>query len=632
MAEKEGIDNNDSKKPEFSSLEELDLDDQIEIILPEKDTVETLEVVPEEVVSEEAENGPSQVVVPEEAVREEAENGPSQEVVPEEVVSEEAENGPSQEAVLEEVVGEDAKNGSGQSDSEIFKEIKLPSNSDDGESERTPNDIGAENSLPTADEQKDGQSDPSKIDEPYFLGVDGEKSHDEPPKVQGLHSGNEGEKSQEDGKSDIKSKEDIEPAENQKDSNDINRDSAKFAEKFKAKTIIGNWSLTQIIIGLTLLLMSFAGGVICMNPALLGYKKETEPVSLKTKEPPLRVVPVSKQVEPTKPLTKNDIYLAKIREAGLLRDELLAKEEEIYQLKQYYQDGITDLTAQINHELQEGDIVSYTEALKNRRIELNLRTIQRRRFYIERLEEPIRWIKQGREELLYLKRKAEFDLNLIDIAGGIDMDRHMRHIDAAIQKYRPSAEKLVIRREHADPTPLETVWGQQIKGQKKKTDQRLPNGMDKEITKEICSGNYDRTAELTSMSAVTARCLAKKPGSDLFLNGLTALSPTAAENLFQWPGSWICINGIKELSPAAAQHLFKWEGSWISLNGLTEFAPELAAYLMEWEGNQLELMGLRYNKRNADQKTLKYLALWEAMGGKLFIADDVRQEIERVMM
>ena len=53
---------------------------------------------------------------------------------------------------------------------------------------------------------------------------------------------------------------------------------------------------------------------------------------------------------------------------------------------------------------------------------------------------------------------------------------------------------------------------------------------------------------------------------------------------------------------------------------------------MEWEGNQLELMGLRYEKIKADQKALKYLALWEAMGGKLFVAEEVRKEIKRVMM
>jgi hypothetical protein len=596
MTDKEGIDNNDSKKSEFSSLEEFELDDQIEIISPEKDTVEPLEVGSEEVVIEEAENGTSQQVVP------------------------------------EAVGSEDTENASAQSDSDIFKEINLPSNSDDGESTHRPKDQAAENFLPKADGQKDEQSDPDNIDEPYFLEVDGKESHDEPPKEQGPHSVNDAKADQENNKSDIKSQKDLEPAQTQKDRIDKNGDSVKLSKKSKSKTIFGNWSINQIIMGLTLILLSFATGVICKDPTLLGFKKEAEPVTLKTREPSLAVVTASKQVESAEPLSKNDTYLAKIREAGLLRGELQSKKEEIYQLKQYYRNGISDLTAQINRELQESNITTYTEALKNRRIELNLRTIQRRRFYIQRLQEPIRWIKQGREELLYLIRKAEFDLNLIDIASGIDMARHMRHIDAAIQKYRPSADKLAVLREHANPTPLETIWDQQIKGQIKSNDQSLTYGLDLEITEEICSGNYERTAELTSISAVTARCLSQKPGSDLFLNGLTALSPTAAEHLIQWRGSWMCINGIKKLSPAAAQHLFKWKGNWISLNGLTEFAPELATYLMEWEGNQLELMGLGDNIKNVDPKTLKYLALWQAMGGKLFVADDLRQEIERVTM
>ena len=242
--------------------------------------------------------------------------------------------------------------------------------------------------------------------------------------------------------------------------------------------------------------------------------------------------------------------------------------------------------------------------------------------------QALAWLKQGREELLYLQRKAEFDLQLIDIAGGIDMDRHMRHIDAAIEKYRLSAEILAVDRENTELPPLAAIWDQI----KNKAGKVLPNNADEEIMKEICSENYERTTELTRMSAAAAQCLSKMNGSDLFLNGLTSLSPAAAEYLFQWRGSWICINGVKELSPAAAQYLFKWKGSWISLNGLAEFPPELATYLMEWEGKQIELMGLRYNKRNADQKALKYLALWETMGGKLFVSDDVRKEIERVMM
>ena len=491
MAEKEGIDLNDSKPSEVSPLEELDLNDQIEILPVEKDTVELLEVMQEE------------------------------------------------------VAGEEAENESGKPDSDTFHELEVLSSPDDGESELPPKQTAA--------------------------------------------------------------------------------------EKSRSRIVFRKPSGTQITVGLTSLVLFIVGAVIYATPSLIGFKREAQPAPLKATEPTPPVQTVQKQVESAKPLSKSEIYLIKVKEADLFRDELLEKKEEIHQLKHHYQNGIADLEELINRELQKEGITSYTEALKNRRIELSLRTIQRRRSYIHGLEKPTRWIEQGSEELLYLKRKAEFDLQLVDIAGGIDMDRHMRHIGAAIQKYRLSAEKLAVDRENTDLQPLETIWGQ-IKNQKMKTGKALPNVADEEISKEICAGNYERIAELTGMSASTAQCLSKMNGPDLFLNGLTTLSPAAAKYLFQWRGSWICINGIKELSPATAQYLFKWEGNWISLNGLIEFPPELAAYLMDWEGKQLELMGLGYNKKNTDQKALKYLALWETMGGKLFISDDIRKEIERVMM
>jgi len=585
MAEKEGVDINDSKPSEVSPLEELDLNDQIEIIPVEMDTVEPLEVLQEEVVSEEAESE------------------------------------------------------SDKPDSDTFNEFEVPSSPDDGESELPPKEIEAEKPSETVDEHKDGQSDQDEFEDDDFIGLDdegfdGELSEEKDPSPETLAM-----KIPENGDFGKNPAENNETTEDPNDGTNNKKASRKTAEKSRTRIPFRKPSLTQITIGLTSLVLFIAGAVIYANPSLIGFKRVAQPAPFKTNEPtpsvqtvqtpPLQTV--QNKIESAKPLSKSESYLTKIKDAGLLRDELLEKKEEIYRLKLHYQNGIADLEEQISRELQKEGITSYTEALKNRRIELNLRTIQRRRSYIHGLEKPTRWIEQGGEELLYLKRKAEFDLQLIDIAGGIDMDRHMRHIGAAIQKYQPSAEKLAVERENTDLSPLETIWGQ-MKNQNMKTGKALPNVTDEEITKEICSGNYERTAELTGMSAATAQCLFKKNGPDLFLNGLTTLSPAAAKYLVQWRGSWICINGIKELSPAAAQSLFKWEGNWISLNGLIEFPPELATYLMEWEGNQLELMGLRYNKKNADQKALKYLALWETMGGKLFISDDVRKEIERVMM
>ena len=576
MPEKEGVDINDSKPSEVSPLEELDLNDQIEIIPVEMDTVEPLEVFQEE------------------------------------------------------IIGEEAESESGKPDSETFNEFEVSSNPGDGESGFFPKETEAEKSLETIAEQKDGQSDQDEFDDDDFLGLDDEDFDDESPEEKDSSPEILSMKAPENRDYEENPAENNEMAEDQNDGTNNTKASRKTAEKLRDRILCKKLSHTQITAGLILLVLFIAGAVIYVNPSLIGSKRETQPAPVKAAEPTPPLQTVQNQVESAKPLSKSERYLIKIKDAGLLRDELLEKKEEIRQLKLHYQDGIADLEEQINRELQKEGITSYTEALKNRRIELNLRTIQRRRSYIHGLEKPTRWIKQGGEELLYLIRKAEFDLQLIDIAGGIDMDKHMRHIGAAIQKYRPSAEKLAVERENTDLLPLETIWGE-MKNQKMKTVKGLANVTDEEITKEICSGIYERVAELTGMSAATAQCLSKINGSDLFLNALTTLPPSAAKYLFQWRGNWICINGIKELSPAAAQYLFKWEGHWISLNGLIEFPPELATYLMDWEGKQLELMGLRYNKKNTDQKALKYLALWETMGGKLFISDVVRNELERIM-
>ncbi len=647
MAEKSGIDINDSTEPELSSPEEIELDDQIEISLGEKDAVEPLDVLLEEVASEETvkESGKQDIDTvieaelpsnpddgdPEPPLKE-SENESSSEMADEpnegqpELPLKELETEDSSEAADEQKEGEpelllkesETKNSSETADQQKDEEPDLALQEPESES-----------ISQMADEQKDGQSDLDESDDADFLGLDDEELDDErpekrdtPQEVAALDSP-ENDQSEKTGK-------DHEAAENQIDGNDHTKNSEKSAKRPKAKIANKKPSPTQIAVGLTLLLMCIAVGFFYMNPSFLGFKKEAKPVPLKTVMPSLPVEPVSNPVEPTKTLSKNEIYLAKIKDVGLLRDELLEKKKEIDQLIRHYQNGIADLEEQIKQELHNEAINSYTEGLKNKRIELNLRTIQRRRSYIDGLEKPARWIKQGSEELLFLKRKAEFDLQLIDIASGIDMDRNMRHISAAIQKYQPSAEKLAVDRENTDLPALEKIWGQ-IKDQKKISGKALPNVTDEEIAKEICSGNYERAAELTSISAAGAQCLSSMNGSDLFLNGLTTLSPAAAKYLFQWRGNWVCINGVKELSPAAAQYLFKWEGNWISLNGMNEFPPELATYLMEWEGKQLELMGLRYNKKNTDQKALKYLALWETMGGKLFISDVVRKEIERIM-
>jgi len=385
----------------------------------------------------------------------------------------------------------------------------------------------------------------------------------------------------------------------------------------------------KIIVSIIIIFM-VVGAVIYSRSALFGLKEKPEDAL--SAKPEIKTPAKQTEIQTRKPapLGKNDRYLSKIEDVTRLREELLAKKEEIYRLKLHYRNGIVELKDQLYREMRDANISTFAQALENKRIELGLRTIQRREVYIQELKKPNQWVHSGSEELLFLKRKALLDLQMTDIASGIDLNRHMRYMNAALQKYQPSADKLAVDPPPAELTPIETIWSQ-IRNQQDKNVQTPIGPENEEIIAEICSGNYGRIAKLTAITPKAAKCLARMNGSELFLNGLTQLTPNEAKYLFEWQGNWICLNSVKNLSPAVAKYLFKWDGNWISLNGLTELPPELALYLTEWKGNQLELMGLNYENSILNKRTLKYLALWETMGGKLFVSDDIRNEMARVM-
>jgi hypothetical protein len=370
-----------------------------------------------------------------------------------------------------------------------------------------------------------------------------------------------------------------------------------------------------------------AGVIFYFKPALVSLisaSQSTTPIPSETIEPARGV---DQTVPEPKVPSKQDRYQTKLAEAATLREELLRKREEILDLKLYYQNGINELKKVIIEEARRAQIGSYAHAIKNKRIELHLRIIQRRLAYIHELDKPQHWVEQASEELLFLIRKMQIDLKLKDMANGIDFDNQAEHLNAVIQKYRPNAEKLVMSLKYTENQPLTSIW-HEIESQISQETQIAVAAGEEDISKEICSGNFERVAELNTISEDTARCLSRMNRSDLVLNKLTTLTPTAAKYLFQWQGNWICLNGFKKLSPSVGKYLFQWGGDWISLNGLIEFPPQLAAYLLNWKGQQLELMGL---KSGTTRNSLKQLVLWERSGGKLYVSEDIRKEMQGVI-
>lgn len=311
-----------------------------------------------------------------------------------------------------------------------------------------------------------------------------------------------------------------------------------------------------------------------------------------------------------------------LAQSDRLRQGLADKHAEIRRLRQAYRNGVDELEGELLHTIRGAGGDALAAARRQPRVEFLLLGMQRRQAYAERLERPLSRLREAGEELLYLERRAMVDLQVVAVARGVDLPEHERGIAAAVERFQPMVERLAPDAEDVyPPQPLETIWKRII--EKSKSAAGVHEGRNRTITEEVCGGNLQQLAELTHLSPRGAECLAGSRSAELFLTRLNEIPPAAAQKLSEWPGRWLCLPGLRSLSPEVAQHLFRWPGGWISLNGLNEISAETAAQIPSWQGRQLELMGL---KRAAG---IEHLAAWEGAGGKLFVPEGVRQQIER---
>jgi len=324
----------------------------------------------------------------------------------------------------------------------------------------------------------------------------------------------------------------------------------------------------------------------------------------------------------------------KLEKAARIRNELLKKQEEIRALKDYYRNSIKEVRDEILNEKREKGIATFQQALKNKRIELGLRTVGRRHLYIDRLNRPFEQLHGGSEELLYIIRLAEIQMQMAPVVKGINIDELGKRIDIIIEKEAGRVNSLAIDTSETGSTPsLEKIWKELVheenmkrkpekEGQKEEKPReekgrtQQQEKINTEIWQEVCAGTLGRKHELTKLSLNAAKCLSRwEEGKDLFLNGITELPASIAGQLSQWGGEWLCLNGLTELSPEAAEGLSRWRGIRLSLNGLMALTPEAAKHLSQWQGKQIEAVGLSEISSGAG----KYLAAWQETGGKIYI-------------
>ncbi len=374
----------------------------------------------------------------------------------------------------------------------------------------------------------------------------------------------------------------------------------------------------RAVAGCLVVLSLAVGGWFAFQRFGAGIRVKEAPVSAagtKLPEPAAS----SGQAQPSVP-EKMPGWDARIAEVDRLRTVLLAKAEEVRRLQQEYRFGVMEVEEEVVHLIKRHGLESFSQAMRHRQVELGLRSIQSRQAYAAGLAKPLRWLAAGSEELLFFKRMAEFDLEVLPLAAGVDMDAHALHIGAVLHARQPTPDTLAM--DAVDPPPLlEAIW-KRLADRARQLTVSATERDNAAIAADVCSGNLSRTAEVSVLWLKTARCLAESEAKELFLNGISELPAAAAQKLSEWPGSWLCLNGLKRLSPETARALFSWPGRLISLNGLNELSADATVYLPDWGGRQLELMGIK------NVEAIEHLVRFEDAGGNLFLPPEIRRQVD----
>ena len=360
-------------------------------------------------------------------------------------------------------------------------------------------------------------------------------------------------------------------------------------QKKKKKKRIGR--LLKGIVATAVVLALFGGFWL---HGLLENKRPSE------KEPPFQddtkseVVSKSEMVEVGEFVAIEEILLI----IQGFRSDLVRRQQDIIELKQNYISGIEKVEDEILKELGLGEVKSLDQALKNKKIELALLTIQRRKGLIKKLDQPLESLYLRSEKLLYLKRRIEIDGLLAPIVSREAMNDFSKRSRGLLQEQFRGSDDISVNMDDLEYPSLNRIWNEikKRKGNRQGVRDTLSNiqGINSKIWDEICSGIYARKHRLTQLSSRAAECLSKWKGKDLVLSGLTELSPEVARYLSKWKGDWLILNGLRRLSPEAAKYLSQWKGGKLSLNGLVELSSEGAKWLSKWEGQHLELIGLKH--------------------------------------
>jgi len=158
----------------------------------------------------------------------------------------------------------------------------------------------------------------------------------------------------------------------------------------------------------------------------------------------------------------------KMAEISSLQQGLSKKIALVMQKQEQLRQKVDELEKEIKLEKVQLQTESYLKAIRNPRIEFNLKLIQMLFGYITGLTDKISHFQNGYETLDFFQQQAQDDLLMIKTLNDMEIDELIAQINSVLEEFIPELDKPAFDTNDIPSKDTEKIWNEIIQPQKAK--------------------------------------------------------------------------------------------------------------------------------------------------------------------
>lgn len=158
----------------------------------------------------------------------------------------------------------------------------------------------------------------------------------------------------------------------------------------------------------------------------------------------------------------------KMAEISSMQQGLSKKIALVMQKQEQLRQKVDELEKEIKLEKAQLLTESYLKAIRNPRIEFNLKLIQLLFGYITGLTDKISHFQNGYETLDFFQQQAQDDLLMIKTLNDMEIDELIAQINSVLDEFIPELDKPVFDTNDIPSKDTEKIWNEIIQPQKAK--------------------------------------------------------------------------------------------------------------------------------------------------------------------